>query len=242
MAESSVTLSTPGEPMDAFVARPAGPAVAGLVVAQEAWGVNEHIRDVCRRFAGEGFVSIAPELFHRSGRGIAPPYGDFSMVQPFMAALTNAGIEEDVRAALAHLRVTEHVPAERCGIVGFCLGGFVAFLAGCRTDPAAIVSYYGGGIVHARPGIGLAPVLPEAGRIAAPILLFFGEEDASVSSDQRGAIRARLESLGKDFEIVSYPEAGHAFFCDARPSFRPAPAADSWRRTLDFLARTLRSR
>lgn len=228
--------------MDAFVARPAGPVLGGLVVAQEAWGVNNHIRGVCGRFAREGYVAIAPELFHRSGQGLAPPYGDFSLVQPYMAALTNAGIEEDVRAALAHLRDTEGVPPNRCGIVGFCMGGFVAFLAACRADPAAAVSFYGGGIVHPRPGIGFAPLLPEAGGITAPILLFFGEEDGGIPADQREAIRARLAELGKDFEIVSYPNAGHAFFCDERPGYRPVPAADSWKRTLDFFSRALGSR
>jgi carboxymethylenebutenolidase len=242
MNEITVTLVTPDGPMDAFVARPDGTVREGIVVAQEAWGVNDHIRGVCRRFAGEGFVAVAPELYHRSGRGIAPPYGDFSLVQPYMAALSNAGIEEDVRVALAYLREEERVSPVRCGIVGFCMGGFVSFLAACRTDPAAAACFYGGGIVHPRPGIGFTPVLPEAERIKAPILLFFGEDDGSIPSDQREAIRARLSGLKKDFEIVSYPDAGHAFFCEARPSYRPGPAADSWKRTLDFFSRTLRSR
>lgn len=240
--ESTVTLSTPGGPMDAFVARPEGSCRGGLVVAQEAWGVNDHIRGVCRRFAGEGFLAIAPELFHRSGRGIAPPYGEFSLVQPYMAALSNVGIEEDVRAALFHAGQAEGIPAVRCGIVGFCMGGFAAFLAACRTDVAATVCYYGGGIVHPRPGIGFSPLLAEAGRITAPILLFFGEEDASIPGDQREAIRAQLAALGKEFEIVTYPDAGHAFFCNDRSGYRPGPAADSWKRTLDFFARTLGSR
>src|SRR5690348_2453066 len=105
MNETVLTLTTPDGPMDAFLVQPDGAANApGVIVIQEAFGVNHHIREVCRRFAREGYVAIAPELFHRTGRGLLIDYNDFPAARPHMAALTNEGIATDINAALQELR------------------------------------------------------------------------------------------------------------------------------------------
>lgn len=233
-----LTLATADGPMAAHLALPAsaGPHPA-LVVVQEAFGVNAHIRDVCGRFAAAGYVALAPEIFHREGPGIDLPYSDMPPAMAQLALLTNAGLEMDLAAALAHLRGRADVDPARVGVVGFCVGGFAAFLAACRLDPAAVVSFYGGGIVRARTGLAMTPLLDEADGIRAPLLGLFGAEDGGIPPADLAAIRARL--AGADHEVVVYEGAKHAFFCDARPAYHPAAAAAAWTRTLDWFARHL---
>jgi len=240
MTEDSIVIDTPDGPMEAHrAAPPDGDRSPAVVVLQEAFGVDDHVRSVCRRFAREGYVAVAPELYHREGAGRTFGYDDFGAVRPHLAALTNDGIASDVGAALATLRADPAVDAGRVAAVGFCAGGFAAFLAACRTDVAAAVCFYGGGIVRERPGMKLQPLLPEAGRIACPVLAFFGAEDASIPSADVDAIGARLRELGRDFEIVVYPGAGHGFFNDERSSYRAEAAVDAWQRTLEWLERRL---
>jgi carboxymethylenebutenolidase len=240
MTEDRIVIETPDGPMEAHRASPPdGDPSPAVVVFQEAFGVDDHIRSVCRRFAREGYVAVAPELYHREGAGLTFPYDDFAVVRPRLAALTNDGIAADVRAVLARLRSDPAVDGERIAAVGFCAGGFAAFLAACRTDVAAAVCFYGGGIARERPGMKLRPLLPEAGGMACPVLAFFGTEDASISAADVEAVGARLRELGKTFEIVSYPAAGHGFFNDERPSYRADAAVDAWQRTLDWLERRL---
>lgn len=234
MPESTSTLTTQDGPMDAFVAEPDGPKAAlGVVVIQEAFGVNAHIKDVTRRFAAQGFPAIAPELFHRSGRGIDIPYGEFDKARPMFAALSNDGIAEDMRAAMEELE--RRAPNTRVAVVGFCLGGFAAFLAACRLPVATAVSFYGAAIARQRPGGTLTPLLGEAERIQVPILLFFGDQDQAIARSDVEAIEGRLAELGKEHEVVVYPGAGHAFFCDQRQSYVAPAATDAWTRTLDWL-------
>ncbi len=243
MTEDRVVVETPDGPMEAHrAAPPDGERNPAVVVLQEAFGVDDHIRSVCRRFAREGYVALAPELYHREGAGRTFGYADFAAVRPSLAALTNGGIASDLRAALARLRSDPSVDAGRIAVIGFCAGGFAAFLAACRTDVAAAVCFYGGGIVRERPGMKLRPLLPEADRIACPLLAFFGAEDASIPAEDVEAIGAHLRALGKTFEIVSYPAAGHGFFNDERSSYRAEAAVDAWQRTLDWLERRFAGR
>jgi carboxymethylenebutenolidase len=227
--------------MDAFVALPgASERASAVIVAQEAFGVNDHIRGICRRLAGEGYVAIAPELYHRRGRGLVFRYDDYESVRPLILDLTNEGIESDLRTALGYVRSLPSVAGGRVGAVGFCMGGFVAFLAACRAGVAAAACFYGGGIVRQRPGARMRPLLPEAERIDCPILCVFGAEDASIPLEEVETLRRRLDELGKRAEVVAYPGAGHGFFCDERPSYSPEAAADAWRRTLEMLAEALK--
>jgi carboxymethylenebutenolidase len=238
--ESILTIDGPDGKIRAHrAAPPEGEPAPAVIVLQEAFGVDDHIRSVCRRLAREGYVALAPELYHREGDGITLGYGDFSLVRPHLARLDNAGIESDLQAALRALRSDPDVDGARIAALGFCAGGFAAFLAACRTDVAAAVCFYGGGIVHERPAMRFTPLLGEADRIRCPLLVFFGEEDASIPAVDVAALGDRLRALEKSFEIVSYPGAGHGFFNDARDSYRASAAVDAWQRTLAFLGRRL---
>ncbi len=242
MTEDRIVVPTPDGPMEAFrAAPPRGEPAPAVVVFQEAFGVDDHIASVCRRLARAGYLAIAPELYHREGAGVVRGYDDFDRVRPLLAGLTNTGIASDLRATLALVRSDARVDPRRVGTVGFCVGGFAAFLAACRTDVAAAVSYYGGGIVRQRPGLALDPLLAEASGIACPLLAFFGEEDASIPATDVEAIRKGLRALGRTFAIVTYPGAGHGFFNDARSSYRADAAVDAWNRTLEWLGRHLDS-
>lgn len=218
-----------------FALPPGGEECPGVVVLQEAFGVNDHIRDVCRRLAAEGCAALAPELYHRAGPHRVFDYGDFGAVRPLLNDLSNDGLETDLEAAIGFLRGEPRVEKSLVSAVGFCVGGFVAFLTACRTDVAASVCFYGGGIVRRRPGARMTPLLAEAGRIRCPVLGLFGGDDASIPAEDVAALSDRLAALGKPAEIVTYPGAGHGFFCDRRDSYRPEAAKEAWRRTLAWL-------
>src|SRR5204862_1668677 len=131
-----------------------------LVVLQEAYGVNAHIQDVCRRLAREGYAALAPELYHRFGEDMVFSYDDGPHAVAELAKLDNAAIETDVLAALAALRARPDIDRARVGTLGFCAGGFASFLAACRADAKTSICFYPGGVVSPRPMFKLAPLLP----------------------------------------------------------------------------------
>ena len=228
-------LTTLDGPMRACCASPDGPPRGGIVVIQEAFGLNAHIEDVTRRFAAGGYLAVAPELFHRSDDPGPFSYDDFAAVIPAMAALSDELMLADVDAALAHL-ATSGIPSARTGIVGFCMGGRVSFLVAARRALGAAVGFYGGGIVTAR-----FPQFPalvgEIPALATPWLGLFGDRDGSIPVDDVEQLRTALVDAPVDTDVVRYPEAEHGFFCDLRPAYAPDAAADAWVRTLGWFER-----
>jgi carboxymethylenebutenolidase len=218
--------------MDLYEAVPDGEARGAVIVIQEAFGVNEHIKDVTRRFADAGYYAVAPALFHRAGGGTAD-YGDMDAVFKLMGGLTDEGMLSDVDAARAHLAAAGYTDAQ-IGIVGFCMGGRVTFLVAARRPLGAAVGFYGGGIVEAGrlPLPALANDIPS---MQAPWLGLFGDLDAGIPIDQVERLRAALDADAPvDHDIVRYPDAGHGFHCDARDAYHPESAADGWARTLGW--------
>ena len=218
--------------MRAWVARPKEEgAYPGLLVFQEAFGVNAHIRDISGRFAREGFVAVAPELFHRTGAGFDGRYDDFPSVVPHMKALNDASMGADLRAA--HDWVRGSIGAELpISAIGYCMGGRAAFLAALTLPLAGAISYYGGGIAPSATNPGL---LGRAGGIHAPLLLFWGGRDKHIPPEQVRAVTDALRAAGKNFVNVEISNADHGFFCDARVSYSPAAALLAWPLTLAFL-------
>ncbi len=229
----SLTVSD-GTAMQSFVARPGGKPTAGLLVFQEAFGVNAHIRDVTTRFAREGYLAIAPELFHRTGSGFEGSYTDFSAVMPHFQGLTEAGIEADIRAAFDWLRA--EAPGHRTGAIGYCMGGRAACLAALTVPLDCAISYYGGGIAPNPYFPGLLERLPD---LKAPILLFWGGRDQHIGPEQIQAVTGALRSAGKSYTNVEFSDADHGFFCDARASYHKDAAAEAWALTLAYLKTNL---
>jgi carboxymethylenebutenolidase len=234
MDDRMIELDTPDGPMGAYEATPSGEPRAAVVVVQEAFGVNDHIKDVTRRFATAGYHAIAPELFHRVGGGTAP-YDDFAQVLPLFEGLDDAGILIDVDAAIGHLGRAGY-GSDRIGIVGFCMGGRVTFLVACRRTLGAAVGFYGGGIVTARfPQF--PPLIDEAATMKTPWLGLFGDRDGSIPVEDVERLRAVLAEAPATSDIVRYTDAEHGFHCDARPAYDEAAAKDAWARTLTWFER-----
>ncbi|MQY09678.1 dienelactone hydrolase family protein [Actinomadura macrotermitis] len=228
------TVETADGPMRVYVARPATPATRAVVVLQEAFGVNDHIQDIARRFAERGFLAVAPDLFHRNGAGTLG-YDQHAEAMPLIGAIGPDAIVTDVRAALGLLE-EEGIDAGRTAVVGFCFGGRAAFTA------ATAIPGLGAAVVFYGPGIAAGPhaVLDRAKAIDAPLLLHVGAEDPTIPAEQVTAIQDALTAAGADFVQHVYPGAGHAFACDARPHmYRDEPAELAWTRTHAFLDRHL---
>jgi carboxymethylenebutenolidase len=227
--DSSITIPTDDGPMPAFVATPSGSARGGILVVQEAFGVTSHIEDIARRLAEQGWHAVAPAFFHRQGAPVFA-YDDLESVMPLIGELTAAGITADVRAALAYL-ASEGYPAERTGVVGFCMGGSVAFVAATMEELGAAVTFYGGGVTAGR--FGFESLVELAPQLKTPWLGLYGDLDQGIPSDDVEQLRSATESATVDTSIVRYADAAHGFNCNDRPSaFNAAAAADAWDRTL----------
>lgn len=233
----TVELATVDGPMDCFEARATEPARRAIVVVQEAFGVNPYIEGVTQRFADAGFDAVAPSFFHRAGGGTAP-YDDFAKVIPLYEGLSDDGILVDLDAAFEHLATLGHELAA-IGVVGFCFGGRVTFLAAARRPFGAAVGFYGGGLVT--PRFPQFPALVgEAATLQTPWLGLFGDEDGSIPVEDVETLRTALVAALVPTEIVRYPDAQHAFFNDERPdNYNADASADAWVRTLDWFDRHL---
>ena len=214
-------------PPPAYIARPDGTPTSGIMVFQEAFGVNAHIRSVADRFAAMGFLAIAPELFHRVAPGFEGSYTDYEPVRAIMAQLTTEGMNEDIAATHAWL-LAQGIASERTAAVGYCMGGRVAYMANSLVQLGAAASYYGGGI---------APdLLPLARTQRAPILMFWGGLDTHIPPEQYRAVADALTEAGATHEQVIFSQADHGFNCDARASFNAIASRQAWALVREFFA------
>jgi carboxymethylenebutenolidase len=224
-----------GTEMAAYTAIPEGAIgrnAPGLILLQEAFGVNHHIRDVADRFAAQGYVVIAPELFHRT----APPYfegsySDFPAIMPHMNALTIEGNEADLKAAYNWLKHYELVNPANIFSIGYCMGGRVSFLANATLPLSAGVSYYGGNIKQ---------VADKAADISGRHLFFWGGLDKHIGQDQIDSVTNAMDAAGKEYINVKISYADHAFACDARPSYNEKATKEAWALTLAFFKDNMR--
>lgn len=214
--------------MAAYVATPKAPGShPGLIVFQEAFGVNHHICSVADRFAAEGYVAIAPELFHRTATGFEGSYTDFPAVMPHMQAVTAETAEQDARSAYDWLHSNSQVRPTEISCVGFCMGGRVSFIANSILPLRAAVSFYGGGIA---PGL-----LDRAAKLHAPMLLIWGGKDKHITPEHRRSVTEALTAAEKIYVNAEFSRADHGFFCDERDAYEPHSARQAWALTLEFL-------
>ncbi len=227
-----------GTQMRAYMAQPSGSRKSPVtLVFQEAFGVDKHIRDVADRLANEGYVAIAPELFHRT----APPgfegnSSDFQSVMPHVMALNDMKLEADIHAAHDALLRLSTVDAQRIASIGFCMGGRVSFLANLVLPLQAAISFYGGGIAKSERGPGL---LDRAAQSHAPIFLFWGGQDKHIGPEQREVVAKALRDAAKTFASMEFADADHAFFNDTRPNYNQDAAKHAWVLSLAFLTSNL---
>jgi carboxymethylenebutenolidase len=211
-----------GHSFGAYRAAPAGKPKAGIVVIQEIFGVNSHIKNISDRFAADGYVALAPAIFDRAEPGFETGYqpADIERGRAVRGKIDIGDMVKDVRAAVGALKAE----GLKVGVVGYCLGGTLAWLAAARIDGlSCAVSYYGGGV---------AETASEKPR--CPVLFHFGETDQSIPPDHHAKIRAAHPTL----PMHLYP-AGHGFSCDERGSYHEPSATLARTRTMEFLAKHL---
>jgi|ERR1700687_1378008 len=239
-----VQVPAPDGAMSAFQARPAGDGkFPAVIVVQEAFGLNAHIKDVAARIAREGYATLAPDLYYREKNSVVG-YDNLQEAIRLMMGLSDDKIVKDMGAAISYIQQQPFVRADRIGVTGFCMGGRVSFLTACLNSAVkAAVPFYGGGIASVMQPGERTPKAPleYADQLKAPMLLFFGEKDGFIPLAEVERIKARLAELKKDAEVVVYSGADHGFFCNERPSYHPQAAKDAWDRLLKFFAKHLKA-
>ena len=218
MSETVKLKATDGHELDAYVSRPNGTPIAGLVVVQEAFGVNAHIRSVADGYSRDGFLAVAPAMFDRIERGVELGYtGDD--LQKGIALARQVKQDDSVKDLAAALDYLREEGMAKSGVIGYCFGGTMAWLAATRLDPAAAAGYYGGNITA------YAQENPRC-----PVMLHFGTLDKHIPKEGIDHVQA----AHPDVQIFWY-EADHGFNCDARSAYEPAAAKHARERSLSFL-------
>jgi len=214
-----VTLKTAdGVEIGAYVARPEGEPVAGLVVVQEIFGVNQHIRSVADGYARDGFLAVAPALFDRIQRGVELGY-EGADLQRAMGFIPKLDVEKSLMDVAAAIEFAGSATGKKVGVIGYCYGGTLAWLAATRLHPAVAVGYYGGRISNYANE-----------ELSAPVMLHFGRLDAHIPAEEV----ERIQAAHPEVKIYSY-DAGHGFNCDARGSDNKDAAHLARERSLSFL-------
>ncbi len=222
MSERVKLRAADGNQLGAYVARPAGEPIGGLVVVQEIFGVNAHIRRVADGYAKDGFLAVAPALFDRIEPNVELGYEGADM-QKAMSLFPKLDIDKTVADVAAAVEYAERATQKKVEVIGYCFGGTVAWLAATRLHLAAAVGYYGGRIGS------FAGQQPNC-----PVMLHFGKQDAHIPPEEV----EKVHTAHPDVEINWY-DAGHGFNCDARASYNAEAAAEARKRSLDFLKKHL---
>jgi carboxymethylenebutenolidase len=229
-----------GDGVDAYLVAPSDPQnAAAVIVVHEIFGLNEHIRDVARRFAALGYYAIAPDLYSREG---SPEPGDIRAAVAAIGIVPDARVVGDLAAAASLLR-EQPGAGGGVGCVGFCSGGRYALLGAVSSQAfdAAVACWPGGAGASETTPERPVPVIELAADLACPLLLAVGAEDTRPSADELRRVRDAAAVSGQDVELETYPDAGHAFFNDQRPNYRPDAAFALWPRITGFLAEHLHS-
>ena len=220
MAGEMVTFPSNGQESQGYLAKPSSGSGPGVIVIQEWWGLVPHIKDICERFATEGFVALAPDLYH--GQATTEP----DEAGKLMMAMKIDQAAKDMAGAVDYLAGLDATTGGKVGSVGFCMGGGLSlYLASLKPQIGACVIYYG-----ALPG-----AQPDLAKVQAAILGHYAENDTWASPASARELEMKLKSLGKQVEFHIYPGTDHAFFNDTRPDvYKPEASQLSWERTLAF--------
>jgi len=222
MSESATLRAADGHSFNAYVARPATEPIAALIVVQEIFGVNAHIRSVADGWARDGFLAVAPALFDRIQPGIDLGYDPAGM-QTAMSLFPKFDVDKAIVDVAAVVDFAAGATGKKVGVIGYCLGGTVAWLSATRLQPAAAVGYYGGRIGNYA-----------AENPTCPVMLHFGSQDTHIPA----AEVEKVHSAHPEVEIFWY-DTGHAFNCEPRRSFNAVAAKEARQRSLDFLQKHL---
>jgi carboxymethylenebutenolidase len=215
-----------GHTCQGYFAAPESGSGPAVVVIQEWWGLVPHIEDLVNRFASAGFCAIAPDLFH--GKTTKSP----DEAGKLLMELDADRAEREIAGAGEYLLGRSECSSKSYGVIGFCMGGALAQYAATKQEKVgAAVSFYGG----------FKKVQLDWTNLHAPLLLIYGADDQGVPAEGGKEREAMLKELGKNVELVIYPNTGHAFFNDTRPeAYNPGAAHDAWHRTVEWFRENLR--
>jgi carboxymethylenebutenolidase len=240
--------SADGTAVRGYLARPAGKAPpAGrpaIVVIHEAGGLGEHIRDVCNRFANLGYLALGVDLYTREGG--PPPMDDLQKLMERLFSMPDQRSLADLEAGADLLRGREDCSGS-VGCIGFCMGGRYTLLFACCSDRLSAAVDCWGGFIDTADGRQRStperpmPPLELAEGLRCPLYAAIGAEDHNPSPAIGEELRRQAERSGQEVRVDVYEGAGHAFFADYRPTYRPGPAAELWERIVPFLERHLRA-
>lgn len=235
--------SMQGLDMATYVSYPVGnTTLPAVIVVQEAWGVTRHIQKVCDRLAKGGYVVVAPALFHRDAPNPQLSFDekDVPLRNKYMGSMQDEEIINDINLTIKYLQQTyPRTRGQKIGIMGFCVGGRITYLAASSCPGlSAAVPYYPGRLFTPM-GDGRPSPFELTSQINIPIMGNFGAKDANPSPDEVAKVEAELKKHGKTYDFKIYPDAGHGFNCDDRADYREGPANDAWARTLSWFNRHL---
>ena len=227
----------------AYLAAPTGEgSYPGIVVVQEIFGVNAHIRDVTERIAKLGYVAVAIAIFQRFAPGFTTGYTaeDVEIGRKYAQQTKASELLSDIQAAINYLKDQPQVRKDTFGCIGFCFGGHVAYLAATLPDIKATAAFYGAGIAVRTPGGG-SPTVTRTPEISGTLYAFFGMDDASIPAQEVEQIEAELEKNNVPHRVFRYDGAEHGFFCDRRQSYNPTAAADAWQQVKQLFQQVLQA-
>jgi carboxymethylenebutenolidase len=240
-----ISLPSGGGHIAAYLAYPNQPGnYPGIVVIQEAFGLDDHICDLARRFANIGYNAVAPALYWRRG-GPKDPY-NMDDVRPVMFGLPDKEAVQDLEAAADHLRAMPGATA-KVGVIGFCSGGRHTLLFACSSGKVdAAIDCWGGFIHRADPDHEMSAARPKApldmvGQLHCPLFGVFGVEDTNPPPEMEAELKKRAAAAHKDVTTKIFQGAGHAFLADYRPSYREGPAHELWADIVPFFAKHLKA-
>lgn len=232
--------SQDGTQINAYMSRPAASGrYPGVIVIMEAFGLVDHMKDVARRFAAEGYMALAPDMYTREG---APDPSNMDQVIQTMFSVPDSQAVADLEGGITYLK-SQPDSHGKVGAIGFCSGGRYTLILGCKSSNLDAAVDSAGGFIIQDEHTSQRPVSPidMIPTLSCPLLALFGEEDANPSPEQAARLQEELDKHSKTYEFRMYPNAGHAFFADYRPSYRPVAAQDMWHRVLVFYEKCLKA-
>lgn len=227
--------------IDAYLAIPeASGNYAAVIVIQEIFGVNEHIRDITRRIAREGYIAIAPAIYQRQAPKFEADYTQegTELGRKYKAQTQADELMSDIQATIDYLYTLPEVKQSGVGTIGFCFGGHVVYLAATLPAVQATASFYGAQIATWCPGKD-EPTINRTKDINGTIYAFFGTEDPLIPNEQNEQIETELKQNNISHQVFRYEGATHGFMCDRRKSYSPDAAKDAWKKVLDLFSQKL---
>ncbi|WPF87606.1 dienelactone hydrolase family protein [Cyanobacterium aponinum AL20118] len=227
--------------ISAYLAQPdSSEELPAVIVVQEIFGVNDHIQDITRRIANEGYIAIAPAIYQRQAPNFTAGYTpeDVKIGREYKNQTKADELLSDIQATINFLYQLPRVKKTGVGAIGFCFGGHVTYLTAILPEIKATASFYGAGIANWCPGSNV-PTIDRTKDIKGKIYCFFGEKDASIPPEQVTQIESELQKYQIPHQIFRYGEAEHGFMCDRRSSYHQESAQDAWEKALELFKTTL---